>query len=101
MFLDKMCDNFGIGLSCELMTFISELSLQSKIILDDPVVCHDDAPFAITMWVRIFFGWTSMRCPTRVAEAELARHRLLLEKFFQILQLARTAADLKLLILDD
>src|SRR5256885_340147 len=47
--LNKVGDDFSIGFGCELVPFFRELSLQRKVVLDDAVVCDNDASLAVTM----------------------------------------------------
>src|SRR5712692_8225592 len=101
MFLDEVSDHLGVGFGCELMSFFRKLALQCEIILDDAVVGNDDPSVTITMRMGIFFGWAAVRRPTCVPQTELAANGLLLKEFFEILQLSRTAANVKFLILND
>ena len=51
-----MRHDFRVGLGDEAVTFPLEMSLQIEIVLDDPVVHHDDLPCAVAVRVRIFFS---------------------------------------------
>jgi hypothetical protein len=62
---------------------------------------HDHAALAVPVRMRIFLGRASMRGPTRVADAEMSRHRLFRQEFFEILQLARCAPYLQSPAFDD
>ena len=101
MFLNKVRNDFGIGFGCKFVPFFSQLSLQGQVILDDAVMRDNDTSLAIAVRMRVFFGRTPVGRPTRMAETELPRDRLLCEQLFEIFQLARAAADLQLLVLND
>src|SRR5437867_10632759 len=53
------------------------------------------------MWVRVLLSGTPMRSPTCVAKTEVACHRLLRQKLFQISQLARRATHLQMSIFNN
>ena len=96
MFLDQVRDDFSIGFSGELVAFFDQLFLQAEIVLDDAVVHDDDLSRAVAMRMSVFFGGTSVRGPTSVANAVAAVERLEADGFFQIAQLAFGAAELQL-----
>src|SRR5204863_4176056 len=77
MLFQKMSDDFGIGLGRELVAFFDQLPLQRKIVLDDAVVGNHNAALTVAMRMRVFFGWTAVRGPARMTEAELSGDRLL------------------------
>ena len=69
--------------------------LQGNVVLDDAVVHDDDSPGAIAMRVGVLFGRTAVRGPAGVADAVGAIQRLEADDFFQIAQLAFSAANLQ------
>src|SRR4030095_2502770 len=97
----KVGDDFGVRFSREFVAFLSQLPLQGKVVLDNPVVSNDNAPLAVPMGVRIFFGGASVGRPTRVSQSKLACNRLLRKEFFEASQLAGGPANLKSAVLND
>ncbi len=71
------------------------LLLERKIVLDDAVVHDDDSSGAVAMRVSVFFRGAAVRGPARVADAVGAIERLEADDFFQIAQLAFSAANLQ------
>src|SRR5579864_930933 len=90
-----MRDDLSIGLGYELVSFLDQLLLQAEIVLDDAIVNDHDFAGAIAVRMRIFFGRAAMSGPACVADAVGALDRLEADHFFQIAQLAFSAADLK------
>ena len=88
IFLDQMRDHLGVGLGDEGVAFGDQLALQRQIIFDDAVVHHHDVAVAIAMRMRVFLGGAAVRRPARVADAVEALHRIQLQHFFQVAQLA-------------
>ena len=99
--LDEVGDNFGVGLGDELVALFFEFALQIHVILDDSVVDDDDISRAVAMRMGVFFGGTAMRGPARMSDAVRAVDRGLANHFFQIVQLAGSAADLHLSVRPD
>ena len=71
-----MGDDFGVGLSAELVAFFDELFLQAHVVLNDAVVNDDDLAGAVAMGMRVFFGGTSVGGPASVSDAVGAVERL-------------------------
>ena len=80
------------------MAFGDELVLQLEIILDDAVVHDHDFAGAIAMRVRVFFGGAAVRGPARVADAVDAFERRDADGFFEVVQLAGSAANFQLAV---
>ena len=74
--LDEVRHDFRVGLGDEAVTFLLELSLQIEIVLDDPVVHHDDLPCAVAVRVRIFFSRPAVCRPSCVANSVIALERV-------------------------
>jgi hypothetical protein len=100
MAFDQVSNDFGVGFSRELVSFLDKLALQLEVILNDSVVSHDDAALAVAVRVSIFFSGTSVGCPSRMAKTKLAGHRFLFEQFFKVPQFAGTSPHGKLVVLD-
>ena|SRR5438067_7025799 len=92
---DKMGNNFGVGLSNEFVSLISEASLELKIVLNDAIVDHHDSSSAVAMRMSIFFRGTTVGCPARVPDAVGPVERTLPDSLFQVSQFAFGAADLQ------
>src|SRR5450755_3475559 len=92
-----MSDDFGIGLSGELVSFFDQLLFQDDVVLNNAVVHHDNAPGAIAMGMSVLFRGTAVRGPASVADAVSAIDRLEPDDFLEVAQLAFSAADLQAL----
>ncbi len=88
IFFDQMRDHFGVGFGDEGVAFGDQLALQRQIIFDDAVVHHHDVAVAVAMRMRVFLGGAAVRGPARVADAEVALHRIQLQHLFQVAQFA-------------
>ena len=97
VFLDQMGNHLGIGFGVEAMTLFNELSLQRNVVLDNPVVNHDDSSSAVTMWVSVFFRGTTVRGPAGVTNSVSSIEGLEADHLFQIPQLTLSAANLQTL----
>ena len=62
---------------------------------------NDHAAGAVAMRMRVFFGGTAVRGPARMADAIGAVERTQPNRFFEVAQLAFSAADLEFVILVD
>src|SRR4051812_41135961 len=93
--LDHVGDDLGVGLGRELVAFFGKLSLQRNVVLDDAVV-HDDNPArAVAMRMSVFFCRTTVRSPSRVADAVSSIERLKPDDFFQVAKFTLGTADLQ------
>src|SRR5690242_3826655 len=95
IFFDQVGDDLCVGFGGEAVALFDEPPLQRNIVLDNSVVHYNYTPAAIAMRMGILFGGASVGCPTRVADAVSSIERLQADNFFQIPQLAFSAADLK------
>src|SRR5947208_1687937 len=77
------------------MTFFDQFLFQAKVVLYNPVVHHDNFPGAVTVGMRIFLGRTPVRGPAGMPDAVASVERFLSDSFFQIAQLALSAAQLE------
>ena len=100
-FLEQMGDDFGVGFGEELVAFGDELLFQLDIVFDDAVVHDDDFAGAIAVRMGIFLGGAAVRGPARVADAVDAVERSDANRFFEIAQLARGAANFQLAVIAD
>src|SRR5262245_22271040 len=75
------------------MPFALELMLQIEIVLDDPVVHHDDAAGAVAVRMGVLFGGTSVRGPAGMPDAVLTVDRAGRDDLFEPRQLAGAAAQ--------
>src|SRR5438477_1142446 len=91
--LDKVRDDFSVGFGDEFVAFALQLFLQFEVVLNDAVVHHHDSPCAVPVWVRVFLGGTPMGGPACVADAVGSFDWRFLDDFFQIAQLAGSAAN--------
>ena len=83
------------------MALGEELLFQLDVILDDAVVDHHDFAGAIAVRMGVFLGGAAVRGPARVADAVDAVERRDADRFFEIAQLARGAADFELAVVAD
>src|SRR6516165_711911 len=86
--LDEMRNDFSIRIAGEGVPLGRQSRAQLCVILDDAVVDHGDAAAAIEMRMRVAVARTSVRSPARVPDARGALERALLERFFEIAELA-------------
>src|SRR5271165_5425424 len=93
LLLDEVGDDFCIRLSYKPVTLEGKLMFQGQIVFDDTVVDDDDAASTVAVRVRVFFGRTAMRGPTRVADAIGSGERTLPDDFFEVAKLAWSAAQ--------
>ena len=87
---DEMGDHFGVGFGREFRAASFSLGAQLAEIFDDAVVDDRDAVGGVRM--RVDFVRTAMGRPARVADADLAAERLLVQPLLEIAQLALGAA---------
>ena len=85
-----MGNDFGVGIGSEFMALAAEFVAQRLEVLDDPIVNNGD--FAVLMGMGIVGGRPAVRCPTRVADSQMAEKRLRREASFKVLQLACSPA---------
>ncbi len=85
-------DDFGVGLALEGEAEAGELGLQRLEILDDAVM--DDGDFARRDRMRVALRRHAMRRPARMADADMALHRLTIEQRRERRQLALGPAAL-------
>ena len=101
VFFHQVGDDFGVGFGDELVALFFELPLQFDVIFHDAVVDDDDLAGAVAVRMRVFFRGAPVRGPARVADAVGAVDRRLPDHFFEIAQLARSAADLHFAVRSD
>src|SRR5579883_3332096 len=89
-------DGLGIGLGLEAVAELAQLAAQLLEILDDAVVDDGDARRRDGMGVGLVRD--AMRRPARMADADRALHRLLLEAGDEVVELALGAAALDLAV---
>ena len=77
------------------MALGDELGFEGEVVLDDAVVHDDEGAGAVAVGVGIFFGWTAVRGPARVADAEGAGDGVGGDDGFEVAELAGGAAELE------
>jgi hypothetical protein len=90
---DEMSNHFGICVRGKARASRHEFLTQLAMIFDDAVV--NDRNAINRMWMRIFFVWTTMSRPTRVADSYAANKRLTSELALEILELSDCAPPRK------
>src|SRR6266404_915997 len=90
---NQVGDDFRVGLGDKGVVFSLQRPLERKEVLYDSVVNHHDATRAVTMWVSILFGRPSVRSPSRVTNSVCAVERFQANTFFEVSQLAFSAAN--------
>jgi hypothetical protein len=98
---DQMRDDFGVGLGFERAAVRSKALLQRQVIFDDAVMDNDNLARLIAMRVRIFFGRSSVRRPTRVTDAVISIERMQTNAFLEISQLPFRTTQLEMLMIID
>ena len=90
----EMCDDFRIGFGFEVIALFDEFILQFHVVFDDAIV--DDGEFAlfVRMGMSIQIGRAAVGRPTRMADADGARHGVSLDGFDQIDESAHLLAHL-------
>ena len=91
--LDEVRDDLGIGLGDERVPLALQFLLQIEVVLDDPVVDHDDLSRAVAVRVRILFRRPTVRGPTRVADAVFTNEGIRDDDLFQVRQFARASSQ--------
>ncbi|CDX59591.1 hypothetical protein MPL1032_270029 [Mesorhizobium plurifarium] len=94
----KMRDDLGVGLRGERVTVAGKFVAQLCEILDNAVV--DDGDAVGKMRMRVGLVGNAMRCPARMADADRALERLVLQPPFEVDELAFGTAPAKLAPLD-
>jgi hypothetical protein len=89
--LDQMRDDFRVRFSDEPVALALELLLQIQVVLDDPVVHHDELSRAVAVGMGVLLGRTSVRGPARVADAVVAADRIEADHLLEVRELARPA----------
>src|SRR5205823_7716560 len=78
-----------------------ELQLQIEVVLDDPVVDHDDLAGAVAVRVRVLFSGAPVRGPARVPDAVVARDRIRPDDVFEVREFAGAAPEIHRAVADD
>ena len=85
IFLDKVSDDFSIGLGFESVAFGRSCSSETEVVLDDAVVNNNNLAFAIAVRVGVFFGRPAMRGPAGMTDSiESLDSGLVADDFFEI-----------------
>jgi hypothetical protein len=90
--LDKVGDDFGVGIGVEPVTLGYELMFEREIILDNAVMDNDDLPGAIAVRMGVLLGGTTVGRPARVTESIVAVDWMFGEGLFQSSELTSAAA---------
>jgi hypothetical protein len=96
--VDKMQNDFGVGLGLENRPLFLQGLPQLAKILDDPVMNNCDASGRVRMGVVL--GRLAVRGPARVSDAGMAAERLGLQSCFEILEFPLGAAAFDLTALE-
>ena len=99
--LHQVRHHLGVGLGNEPVALLLELALELQVVLDDAVVDDDEAARAVAVRMRVLFGGPSVRRPARVPEPVRAGHRFRGQHLLEIRELAGTAADVDVAVVDD
>src|ERR1017187_3382908 len=94
-FVDKVGNDFGVGLRLEFAAGGLEAIAQDGVILHDTVV--DDGNRSGPVGMRVLAGRSAVGGPAGVTNAESAPGWVFSEKFFERRQLALAAYDLRML----
>ena len=85
---DQVREDLGIGLAAEAMPGGDQPLAQRRVVLDDAVMHHGDAPRAVEVRMRVGVGRPAVRRPARVPQSRAAAEHLDLEALGQTLELA-------------
>jgi len=96
----QMGDDLGVGLGHEAVAGGGEARFQREIVLDDPVVDHDQLALAVRVRVGVLLARPSVGGPAGVADAEGAFQRLGAQALLEVLQLADRAAAVQAALVD-
>ncbi len=86
--LDEVSDNLGVGLRAKTVSFLDEFLLERKVVLDDPVMDHDQIPAAIHVGVGVLLGGAAMRRPAGVPKPDGPDEVCAPDGVFQLLDLS-------------
>ena len=95
---DEVREHLGVGVRCERVTAVGEALPERLEVLDDAVVHHGDAARWVELRVGVAVGWRAVGGPARVADARGRRGQLPLDAVCQVVELARGAREVELLL---
>jgi hypothetical protein len=93
--LNEVRHNLGVGIGSESMATPLKTRFQLEVILEDPVVDHGDASFAVAMGVSIRLRGTAVGRPTGMPEPAGTPERRILDQLLQVGDLAYASATLE------
>ena len=70
VFLDQVGDDLGVRLGAEAVPLRDQLLLEAEIVLDDPVVDHDQVAGAVRVRVGVLLGGPPVRRPAGMPETD-------------------------------
>jgi hypothetical protein len=100
LLLDQVRYHFRVRLCDERVTLRNQLALELEVVLNDAVVHHDDATFAVAVRVRVFFRGTAVCRPAGMPDAVFALERIRRDDIFQLRQLAGSPAQMEFAVAD-
>ena len=83
------------------VALLLQLALSWQVVLDDAVVDDDEPARAVAVRMRVLFSGPSVRRPPRVPEPVAAGHRVRGQHLLEVRELAGTAADVHVPVVDD
>src|SRR5258707_2929215 len=96
VFFHEVRHNFSVRFGGELVSFLLQLFLEFEVVFDNSVVDDDDLARAVAMRMGVFFCWTAVGGPARVADAISAIQWALGDDLFEIAEFSRGTADFQL-----
>ncbi len=101
MVLDQVGEHLGVGLRAELVPLAEEALLDLQVVLENPVVNHDQLARAVGVGMGVFLGGPAVRGPPRVADPERAGDGPLAQNPFEQLDAPGRAPDVQLAAVQD
>ena len=93
---DQVGDDLGVGVAVEDDALFLQLALEGGVVLDDAVVDDGDAAIAAEVRMGVAVGGRAVGGPARVADADAAGRRLLLQMSGQFGDAAGPLADVQM-----
>ncbi len=100
LFFDQVSNDLGIGFCDEGVASRDQGPLQLEIVLDDAVVDHHNAAFAVLMGMGILFRRPAMCRPACVADAVFTGNWTRRDHIFELREFSRTSSDVELAVPD-
>ena len=78
--MNEMDDDLGVGVAVEGIAFSLQFGAQFEKILHNAILHHDQIAVLTAVGMGVALAWRAMGRPTRMPQANRARHRCIVEK---------------------